>query len=206
MVEEQDLADALAGAIRGDEASFGALWRALNPPLLRYLRVLSGDACEDVASETWLQASRDLGGFRGDVPGFQVWLFRIARNRAVDEGRRAARQPSFPTDLIPEQRAGDDTADAALASMATRRALAVIAELPRDQAEAVLLRAVAGLTADQAGTIVGKRAGAVRVAAMRGLRSLKKRLERDSSALDPKAVRPQVSKLSRLGSKTGVTR
>lgn len=208
MVEEQDLADALAGAIRGDEAAFGVLWRALNPALLRYLRVLSGDVCEDVASETWLQASRDLGGFRGDARGFQVWLFRIARNRAVDEGRRAARQPSFPTDLIPEQRASDDTADAALAAMATRRALAVIAELPRDQAEAVLLRAVAGLTADQAGDVVGKRAGAVRVAAMRGLRSLKKRLERDASALDPgprQPLRAQVGKLTRLGSKTGVT-
>jgi RNA polymerase sigma-70 factor (ECF subfamily) len=206
MVEEPDLADALAGAIRGDEACFGVLWRAMNPPLLRYLRVLSGDACEDVASETWLQASRDLGGFSGDVKGFQVWLFRIARNRAVDEGRRAARQPSFPTDLIPEQRAADDTADAALAAMATRRALAAIAELPREQAEAVLLRAVAGLTADQAGSVVGKRAGAVRVAAMRGLRSLKKRLERDSAALDPEPSRTQLSRLTRLGSKTGVTR
>ena len=62
--------------------------------------------------------------------------------------------------------------------MATRRALAAIAGLPRDQAEAVLLRAVAGLSADQAGAVVGKRAGAVRVAAMRGLRTLKKRLDK----------------------------
>ena len=150
MLDGQDIADALAGAVRGDEASFAVLWRALNPPLLRYLRVLIPGACEDVASETWLQASRDLGGFTGDAKQFQVWLFRIARNRAIDEGRRNQRVLDLPVPTLPEQRSSDDTAEEALAAMATRRALAAIAALPRDQAEAVLLRAVAGLSADQA--------------------------------------------------------
>jgi RNA polymerase sigma-70 factor (ECF subfamily) len=201
MLDGQDIADALDGAVRGDEASFAVLWRALNPPLLRYLRVLIPGACEDVASETWLQASRDLGGFTGDAKQFQVWLFRIARNRAIDEGRRNQRQLDEPVAALPEQRAGDDTAEAALAAMATRRALAVIADLPRDQAEAVLLRAVAGLSADQAGAVVGKRAGAVRVAAMRGLRTLKKRLDK---AAEPEKA--QVKGMARTGSRAGVTR
>ena len=196
MVEEHELADALAGAIQGDETAFAVLWRALNPPLLRYLRVLAGDAADDVGSETWLQASRDLGGFRGDPKAFQVWLFRIARNRAVDEARKAGRQPADPVAVVPEQRSGDDTAEAALTAMATRRALAAIAELPRDQAEAVLLRAVAGLSAEHAAQVVGKRAGAVRIAAMRGLRNLGKRLEREDGK------KPQLRSLM----KTGVTR
>jgi RNA polymerase sigma-70 factor (ECF subfamily) len=216
MVEEHELAEALVGAVRGDDAAFAVLWRAWNPALLRYLRVLAGDACEDVASETWLQVSRDLGGFKGDPKGFQVWLFRIARNRAVDEARRAGRQPSEPVAEIPEQRAGDDTAEAALAAMATRRALAAIAELPPDQAEAVLLRAVAGLSAQDAAEVVGKRAGAVRIAAMRGLRALKKRLERERGAPEPdRAARAETTKAqirrstnsgAESAAKTGVTR
>ncbi|HEU5392842.1 MAG TPA: sigma factor-like helix-turn-helix DNA-binding protein, partial [Streptosporangiaceae bacterium] len=51
------------------------------------------------------------------------------------------------------------------------------ATLPPDQAEAVLLRAVLGLDATTAGTILGKRAGAIRTAASRGLRTLHKKLE-----------------------------
>ena len=196
-----DISDALAGAIKGDEASFGVLWRALNPPLLRYLRVVAGDTFEDVASETWLQASRDLGGFTGDAKQFRVWLFRIARNRAIDDARKAQRQPADPVAAIPEQRSGDDTAEAAMAAMATRQALAVIAELPRDQAEAVLLRAVAGLSAEQAALVTGKRAGAVRVAAMRGLRNRKKKLERAQAP-----EKQQVTRLAKAGSRTGVTR
>jgi RNA polymerase sigma-70 factor, ECF subfamily len=49
--------------------------------------------------------------------------------------------------------------------------------LPPDQAEAVLLRAVLGLDARTAGQVLGKRAGAVRTAAHRGLTTLARRLE-----------------------------
>jgi RNA polymerase sigma-70 factor (ECF subfamily) len=49
--------------------------------------------------------------------------------------------------------------------------------LPPDQAEAVLLRVVVGLDAESAGKVLGKRAGAVRTAAYRGLRTLASRLE-----------------------------
>ena len=95
--------------------------------------------------------------------------------------------------------------------MATRRALAAIAELPPDQAEAVLLRAVAGLSAQSAAEVVGKRAGAVRIAAMRGLRALQKRLdrERDRGGPAPAAEptrKPQIRGLAKTGAKTGVTR
>jgi RNA polymerase sigma-70 factor, ECF subfamily len=57
--------------------------------------------------------------------------------------------------------------------------------LPRDQAEAIMLRAVMGLDAKSAGAVLGKRPGAVRSAAQRGLKTLASRLEtRPSSLLD----------------------
>ena len=59
-VSDDHLADALQAAVGGDDAGFAVLWRTLQPAVLRYLRVVCGDAAEDVASETWLQAARDL--------------------------------------------------------------------------------------------------------------------------------------------------
>lgn len=172
-----DLSGALRAAQEGDESGFATLWRSLHPLVLRYLRVVVGDAAEDVASETWLQVSRDLATFRGDVDGFRVWLFRIARHRGIDEQRRAARRPATPVDLrsqLPEleHNPAPDAADEAARRAETGWALALIASLPPNQAEAVMLRVVAGLDAAQAGAVLGKRAGAVRVAAMRGLRRL----------------------------------
>jgi RNA polymerase sigma-70 factor (ECF subfamily) len=168
-----ELGPALEAARRGEEWAVARLWTELNPPLERYLRALVGQAAQDVASETWLQAARDLPGFRGDAAGLRVWLFRMARNRAVDELRRIGRrredlvaEPVEPRDAAP------DAAARAEERGATRRALALVAGLPPDQAEAVLLRVVAGLDAKQCGQILGKRPGAVRVAAMRGLRNL----------------------------------
>jgi RNA polymerase sigma-70 factor, ECF subfamily len=51
--------------------------------------------------------------------------------------------------------------------------------LPRDQAEVVLLRVVAGLDVAQVATITGKRPDTVRVVAHRALRRLARRLDAD---------------------------
>ena len=48
----------------------------------------------------------------------------------------------------------------------------IVSSLPRDQAEIIMLRVVAGLDAGDVARMVGKTPGAVRVAAHRGLRRL----------------------------------
>ena len=174
------LAEALERAQRGDTDAFRALYRDTQPRLLRYLRALVGDDAEDVASETWLQISRDLASFHGDGDGFRGWAATIARHRALDHLRRAARRP--PPILVPaEDLAGlaarDDTAATALDAVATDAAVRLITSLPPDQAEAVLLRAVLGLDAATAAKVLGKRPGAVRTAAYRGLRTLARHLD-----------------------------
>ena len=96
----------------------------------------------------------------------------------MDHLRRTRRRPvaAIPVELIatdlPDAR---DTAEEALETIGTDAAVALIATLPRDQAEAVMLRAVLGLDAESAGKVLGKRAGAVRTAAYRGLKTLAQR-------------------------------
>jgi RNA polymerase sigma-70 factor, ECF subfamily len=169
---DDELARALRAAQAGDDAGFAVLWRALHPAVLRYLRVVAGDAAEDAASETWLQAARDLDRFAGDVAAFRGWLFRIARHRGIDERRRAGRRREDPAETVD---AGPPTRDAAaevIEGTETAWALRLIAALPADQAEAVMLRVVAGLDVATTAQVLGKRAGAVRIATMRGLRRL----------------------------------
>lgn len=150
------------------------MYRSVQPGILRYLRVMVGDDAEDVASETWLQIVRDLKSFSGDEDSFRGWAATVARHRALDHLRQRKRRPvaDMDVDRLPARAGNDDTAVLALEAIATRSALAMIAKLPRDQAEAVVLRAVMGLDAKAAGKVMGKRAGAVRTAAHRGLRRL----------------------------------
>jgi RNA polymerase sigma-70 factor, ECF subfamily len=173
-VSDDNIADALRAAVDGDDTGSAVLWHALQPAVLRYLRVVCGDAAEDVASETWLQAARDLSRFTGDATAFRVWLFRIARHRGLDEVRRAWRRREEARDDVdvPGARPVRDVAHEVIEQSDTEWALGVIAALPPDQAEAVILRAVVGLDVAGTAAVLGKRPGAVRIAAMRGLRRL----------------------------------
>jgi RNA polymerase sigma-70 factor, ECF subfamily len=173
----------LDAAASGDEQAFAILWRDLQPALLRYLRVVAQAASEDLASETWLEVARGLGRFEGNETGFRSWVFTVARHRMLDWRRREARHPTtpMPPDEVPERPGPGDAADTVLEAISTRAALALIAELPHDQAEVVTLRVVAGLDVAQVAGIVGKRPGAVRVLAHRGLRRLAERLGADLS-------------------------
>ena len=191
MDPSSDPEDALRRARKGDPDGFAVLYREHQPPLLRYLRTLVGSDAEDVASETWLQATRDLRKFHGKAAEFRPWLVTIGRHRALDALRAARRRPSEtwdPADL-PAGATGDETADLTEESLATRRALALIARLPQDQAEAVLLRVVVGLDAPAAAAVLGKRAGAVRMATSRGLARLAELVEEPGVTLaDPTAL------------------
>lgn len=166
--------DALTAAQGGDQAAFAVIYRDIQPVLLRYLRIIASDAAEDVASETWLQTLAGLTGFRGDERAFRAWLFTIARHRATDWGRSRGRRPTVPLDdtQAAESSLTPDTADIALERMSTKAWLAMLATLPADQAEIIMLRVVAGLGSTDVARMVGKTPGAVRVAAHRGLRRL----------------------------------
>ncbi|BCL17692.1 RNA polymerase sigma factor [Micromonospora sagamiensis] len=167
-----DLNAVVAAAQNGDEEAFRLLYRTLQPGLLRYLTALVGADAEDVASETWLQVARDLATFTGGE--FRAWAVTIARNRAMDHLRRQRRRPSVPVPVqsLSELPGDSDTAENAGETLGTESAIALIATLPPREAEAVLLRAVIGLDAESAARVLGRRAGAVRTAAHRGLRRL----------------------------------
>ena len=178
---ETDLEGALRAASRGDETGFVALYRDLQPRLLRYATALIGAEAEDVTAETWLQVARDLRGFEGDLDGFRGWVSTICRNRAMDWARTRSRRPADPTEMntLAEHPDATDAHGSAVEGMSTRWAMAQILALPQTEAEAVLLRAVIGLDAPTAAKVLGKRPGAVRVAAHRGLKKLAEAIRND---------------------------
>jgi RNA polymerase sigma-70 factor (ECF subfamily) len=172
----------LALARQGDVSAVGELWRDANPMLLRYLRVTAGQDAEDVASLTWIRAAEALDSFTGGEPGFRRWLVTIARNIHLDDVRRASRRREHPTDDVAElvelhpDRA-PDVAAAVEERMSTQRALRLIATLPPDQAELVVLRVVVGLDVGDVAEVTGRTPGSVRVAVHRALRRLRSALE-----------------------------
>ncbi|MFB7494177.1 RNA polymerase sigma factor [Streptomyces sp. NPDC056161] len=178
-----ELGAAVARAQDGDETAFAVAYRIVQPGLLGYLRGLVGEDAEDVASDAWLEIARDLGRFKGDGAGFRGWTATIARHRALDHLRRQRVRPratGLEQDVL-DLPGPHSTYDQALEAISTEHALALIRGLPRDQAEAVLLRVVVGLDGPGAARVLGKRPGAVRTAAYRGLKRLGRDLGRPAA-------------------------
>lgn len=186
--DDAELTAAVLAAQQGDDGAFRTVYRSVHPRLLGYVRTLVGDPdAEDVTSEAWLQIARDLDRFSGDADRFRGWAARIARNRALDHIRMRGRRPAIGADEteLTGKPAESDTAGEAMEALATSRTLSLIARLPQDQAEAVVLRVVVGLDAKTAAQTLGKRPGAVRTAAHRGLKRLAELLGDEPEEDDP---------------------
>jgi RNA polymerase sigma-70 factor, ECF subfamily len=167
-VDAEPLSDALLRARTGDEAGFLELWRALQPRLLRYLQVLGCANPGYLAGETWLQVVTKLPEFSGGEEDFRRWLFAIGRQRAIQftpaspQGYRRAAQRVASTGVEGQVRQ----------TLSARHALALLRRLSPDQAEAVALRALAGLDVEDAAKVLGNSADTVRAAFQWGLRTL----------------------------------
>lgn len=169
----------LTAAQRGEEAAFAAIYRDLNPLVLRYLAAHDRRGAEDLAAETWLAAARGLRRFTGEEAAFRGWIFTIARRRLIEHWRRDGSRPPevLASDPPPPVTAPDDTEMAGLAHLSGRAAVSLVSHLlPPDQADVVLLRVLAGLDVSQVAEILGKRPGTVRVLQHRALRRLAGRL------------------------------
>jgi len=188
--DADDLSDSLRRARQGQEAGFAELYRDVQPRLYRYARALVGSDAEDVTAEAWLQIARDLRSFVGDGPAFRAWTATIVRHRALDLRRAQSRRPVQVVDdaCLTAVAGGCDTEAEVEHRLSAETAVALIATLPRDQAEAVLLRVVMGLDAAAAAQVLGKKAGAVRVAAHRGLRTLAKTVGQQSEQVGARHV------------------
>jgi RNA polymerase sigma-70 factor (ECF subfamily) len=179
-MDQTRFAEVLGRAKAGDDGAFAELWRWLNPALVRYLRVMvGGDDVDDVASTTWMDVVRAMARFPSDVDGFRAWLFTVARRRVLDFHRAQGRQPALvDAELVDAPiAAGQDPAELAEQSWSTDAALDLIGSLSADQAEVLILRVVADFDVATVARIVGKRPGAVRALAHRGLRQLAKGYE-----------------------------
>lgn len=173
-MSDEPFPQTLVAAQHGDEAAFTELFRATQPILLRYLRVLAKDEADDLAADTWVQVVRGLHAFVGDDPAaFRAWVLAIGRHRWLDLLRSRRRGHEQPMAFVPEQAAPSDPVEFVHELMSTEAALQLIRTLPREQAEVVMLRYVADLDVNRTAELLAKQPGAVRVLAHRGLHRLR---------------------------------
>lgn len=166
----------IARARRGDVGAFEELVRGYQGDVYRFAYHLTRNrsVAEDVTQEAFLRAYRFLGSYRGEAK-FSSWLFRIARNCAMDALRRQSAQVG--KEHPAPQPATDPVARAELE--------AAMRSITDDHREPFLLIEVFGLSYREAADVLGLPVGTVKSRMHRARLALCRALaiEEDAGAL-----------------------
>lgn len=170
--------DAVLGAAQLGEAwAYQRLFEWLGRPVAAYLRGAGVEDPDGTANEVFLRVFGGIGRFEGAEGRFRSWVFTIAHNLVIDERRRRGRRRH-------EVELSDDTGarspgadDVALIALGDERVRDLLADLPPDQRDVLLLRIVADLSIEETAIALDKKPGAVKSLQHRAVAALRRRLD-----------------------------
>jgi RNA polymerase sigma-70 factor (ECF subfamily) len=155
----------------GDRNAFEILYRRYARPVFGLALRRLGDRgrAEDAVQETFASVWRAAASYRPERGPGAPWLYAVARNAIVDNGR-ARREP--PVDTV-EEDAGDETpADRAEAGWIAWRVHRSLAELPENERVVIELAYWAGRSQSEIAELLGIPLGTVKTRTRAGLARL----------------------------------
>ena len=174
--------DADAALVRaaqaGDARAFGELYERHRQSVYRYClaRSSSPHEAEDLVSEVFLKAMEALARYRDQGLPFVAFLYRVARNAAIDRTRKDKGTSLFELSVEPRG-AADVEGDAARASDMDA-VLGALRKIKPEYREVILLRFVEGYSAADVAKLLGKAEKAIWNLQQRGLERLRRELTR----------------------------
>jgi len=150
----------------GDELAFAAIVDRYRGPLQRYCRrYLENASAEDALQQTFINAHAAITA--GTLPlTLKPWLFRIARNAALNIARGESAFAEVPDDL-------EEPADVFALREEFDRVVVAVRSLPDSQREVIVRHAFAGDSHEEIATDLGMSAGAIRQLAYRARGTLR---------------------------------
>jgi RNA polymerase sigma-70 factor (ECF subfamily) len=163
----------------GDKQAFAALYTRYFDRIYGYVRVMVGNQheAEDLAQEVFMRAMQALPEYELRSP-FLGWLFRVARNAAIDTIRRQRNVDiTEPADIDSHKdREGAEQAESALTWLTDQDLTLFIARLPAMQRQVLAMRYLLDLSTDEIAELIDRTPKAVRQLQSRALRMLESRL------------------------------
>ena len=163
----------------GDTEAFGQLYDHYQGSVYRfvYYRTRSQTLAEDLTSETFLRALRNMSGFRWQGRDFGAWLMTIARNLCTDHfkaGRTRLEQTT--EDMGVHDDATEGPENAVMAGLTNELLLDGLRQLSDEQRDCLIMRFLQGLSIAETAEVLGRSDGAVKQLQLRGVRNLAKLL------------------------------
>ena len=175
--DQSEIVELVVRATHRDFEAFGELYGIYLDRIYKYVLGHLGErmAAQDIMEEVFLKAWKAIDSCKGREQTFSAWLYRIAHNHLIDYLRK--RQKRQTTEISVENLADiDDVGQRMELKMEQQRLLEAISGLPDNQRQVIILRFIEGIDNREAGRIMGKSEGNIRIIQMRALRALRNRL------------------------------
>ncbi|WP_375000481.1 sigma-70 family RNA polymerase sigma factor [Aeromicrobium sp. CTD01-1L150] len=169
-------------ARNGDAEAFGQLYDHYVSGIYRfiYYRVGSTHLAEDLASETFVRGLRAIQRFNWQGKDFGAWLTTIARNLIVDHFKSSRARLEVVADAVPERHDTQSGPEDGVLELLTNEILYdLVANLPPEQRDCVLMRFIQGLSIAQTAAALGRSEGAIKQLQLRAVRNLAKKIPAD---------------------------
>jgi RNA polymerase sigma-70 factor, ECF subfamily len=145
-------------ALKGDKQALEELACFCWPVVFKYQMRLCGsrEQAQDLAQDTMVRMLESLGTYHPHAgAGYLAWVFRIARNRFIDETRHN-RQAALPIgDEVPGPAGFDTTSSSALSRMEAKNLGRALARLSSGDRELLELRWFFGFSHKEISGILG---------------------------------------------------
>lgn len=164
----------LARARAGDGAALRAIYDLYFSPLYQFVRLRVRDAAlaEDIVSEVFLILMRSLRDKNAPRSSLRGWLFKVGRSQMA---RYYRRDHGLPIETLEEWLSSPDDPEAhVIDTLNAQEARAILALLPLEQQEVLLLRIGSGLSLKETADIMGKRVSAIKSLQHRALAQVRK--------------------------------
>jgi RNA polymerase sigma-70 factor, ECF subfamily len=161
----------------GDSEAFGQLYDHYQGSVYRFVfyRTRSQTLAEDLTSETFLRALRNMSGFRWQGKDFGAWLMTIARNLCTDHFKAGRTRLELTTeDMGAHDDATEGPENAVLAGLANEVLLDGLRQLSDEQRDCLIMRFLQGLSIAETAEVLGRSEGAIKQLQLRGVRNLAK--------------------------------
>ena len=165
-------------AAGGDIEAFGELYSVYLDRIYRYVAYHVKDKmiAEDITEEVFVKAWKRIDSCKGKGETFSSWLYRIAHNHVIDNLRRRRKQLSIEMETVDKVSGPELELEGELER---QELLEVIACLPENQRQVIVLKFIEGMDNWEIGQVMDKSQGAVRVLQMRALATLRQELSRE---------------------------
>lgn len=167
----------MARAQAGDAEAFGEVYDRYVDQVFRfvYRRVLDRQVAEDLTSETFLRALRNLASFRRPGGDFGAWVTTIARNLVINyqvSHQRREVPVAESRDPAPAGSAFDPVATT-VDRLTSAALLAGIEQLNPVQRQCIVLRYLRELSIEETAQALGRTPAAVKAIQHKALRALR---------------------------------